>query len=197
MVFITAMSHDAIDACKGKLESLVACYRAIEHVELDWLENVSIEKVVRGSQHVPPSTTGTHIYAGTLYQVCTLYCYLRTPHVHDRGNKLYNFSKSNTFRVDCVVADEAGQIALASLSLVLRSLSAIGRIVVAGDSEQLAPILRGRYPRLKAVSLFGSVLDSVMFSNTGGGAGGTNPLSQSRLHGGSEAAVIQLTENFR
>jgi ATP-dependent exoDNAse (exonuclease V) alpha subunit len=110
--------------------------------------------------------------------------------------QLYNFSKSQSIEVDCVIADEAGQIALASLSLVLRCLSPTGRIIVAGDSEQLAPIFTGAYPRLKTAPLFGSVLDCVMFSQGGPViATGSQSLGESQDDGGH--TVIQLTENFR
>jgi hypothetical protein len=63
--------------------------------------------------------------------------------------------------VDCVFIDEAGQLTLVSVALVLRSLSSTGRVVVSGDSEQLRPILNAQYPQLKR-PLFGSILDCLM-----------------------------------
>jgi ATP-dependent exoDNAse (exonuclease V) alpha subunit len=102
--------------------------------------------------------------------------------------------------VDCVIIDEAGQMSLGSVSLVLRSLTADGRIVIAGDSEQLAPILSAQYPQLKDYSLFGSVLDCLMFSQSQSKAEHAWPLSQASDNDEepvSQGTVIQLTENFR
>jgi ATP-dependent exoDNAse (exonuclease V) alpha subunit len=112
-------------------------------------------------------------------------------------NQLYNFSKAQSIQVDCVIADEAGQIALASLSLVLRCLLPTGRIIIAGDSEQLAPIFTGAYPRLKTAPLFGSVLDCVMSPQGDGPVIATGSQSQGESQDDGEHTVIQLTENFR
>jgi hypothetical protein len=102
--------------------------------------------------------------------------------------------------IDCLIVDEAGQTSLCSISLVLRSLAPCGRIIIAGDSEQLAPILSAQYPLLKSHSLFGSVLDCLMFSRPR--SGDREPIDESQ---GSTLSpdptcqniVIQLTENFR
>lgn len=98
--------------------------------------------------------------------------------------------------------DEAGQLSLSSASLVLRSLAPTGKIVVAGDSEQLAPILTAQYPTLKTGSLFGSILDCLMYWSTV-----SNPKSgiSTRSHSPdrdvetawSQSTIVQLTENFR
>ncbi|KAF6763028.1 hypothetical protein DFP72DRAFT_986801 [Ephemerocybe angulata] len=71
IIFLTAMTHAAIDACQSKLERLIDCYRSIDFLELDWLDNIRIERVMRGNDHPPPArgSEATHIYAGTLYQV--------------------------------------------------------------------------------------------------------------------------------
>lgn len=115
--------------------------------------------------------------------------------------QLYNFAKNRNFEVDTLVVDEAGQIALGSLSLVMRSLSPTGRLIVAGDSEQLAPILSAQYPLLLERCLFGSVLDSLMYSRASRMKG-----TQSRTLDvagsfddviSSQGTVVQLTENFR
>lgn len=118
--------------------------------------------------------------------------------------QLYNFSKRRSFEVDCVVIDEAGQLSLASVALVLRALNSNGRIVVAGDSEQLAPILAGQYPRLKS-RLFGSILDCLMdlsssphdkdITNTL--TGPSSPAGFSEISLSQDSTIVQLTENFR
>jgi hypothetical protein len=99
------------------------------------------------------------------------------------------------------VVDEAGQIALGSLSLVMRSLSPTSRLIIAGDSEQLAPILSAQYPLVLERRLFGSVLDSLMYSRVT-----RMKATQSRAPEvagsfddviSSQGTVVQLTENFR
>lgn len=101
--------------------------------------------------------------------------------------------------------DEAGQLSLGSAALVLRSLNPNGRIVIAGDSEQLAPILAGQYPRLKS-RLFGSILDCLMdlssslhdedITNTSP-AGPSSPAGFSEITSSQDTTIVQLTENFR
>ncbi|KAJ3499450.1 hypothetical protein NLJ89_g10100 [Agrocybe chaxingu] len=181
IVFITAITHAAIEACRSKLVRLMDAYRSIDSLPNKWLEDVTIEVVSRGNDHPAPRKAGTlvQIYAGTIYQ-------------------LSNFTKKHTMEVDCVIIDEAGQISLGSISLVLRCLSDEGRIIIAGDSEQLAPILSAQYPLLKFHSLFGSVLDCLMFSRPSEKA---RPPSPSPGADGepasSQGTIVQLTENFR
>ncbi|KAF9529717.1 P-loop containing nucleoside triphosphate hydrolase protein [Crepidotus variabilis] len=159
-------------------------YKSIKDLPTAWLSDVEVSVVGNGNDHPGPRKSGNtvYVYMGTVYQ-------------------LYNFSKKNSLQVDLLVVDEAGQISLGSISLVLRSLSYEGRIVVAGDSEQLAPILSAQYPLLKAHSLFGSVLDCLMFPRA-------RPLSarppspsfdesQGIVPTASPGTIVQLTENFR
>lgn len=102
--------------------------------------------------------------------------------------------------------DEAGQLSLGSAALVLRSLTSTGRIIVAGDSEQLAPILTAQYPRLKS-RLFGSILDCLMdLSNeslddhdpdTAPVTRSASPTEFSEISPSQMSTIVQLTENFR
>ena len=102
-----------------------------------------------------------------------------------------------------MIIDEAGQISLGSLSLVLRCLTLEGRVIIAGDSEQLAPILSAQYPLLKTNALFGSVLDSLMFSKSSVLLKDKTISPQSsigdefELTASSQGTIVQLTENFR
>jgi ATP-dependent exoDNAse (exonuclease V) alpha subunit len=107
--------------------------------------------------------------------------------------------------VDCVVIDEAGQLSLGLASLVLRSLSPEGRLVIAGDSEQLAPILAAQYPAVEA-RLFGSILECVMFlsENLDAADSATPDIEHeldvevvSELASSQASTIVQLTENFR
>lgn len=106
--------------------------------------------------------------------------------------------------MECVVIDEAGQLSLGLAALVLRSLGPNGRIVVAGDSEQLAPILTAHYPRLKS-RLFGSVLDCLMdhSKHSREQRDATVPVTRSASPtefsetSSQMSTIVQLTENFK
>lgn len=98
--------------------------------------------------------------------------------------------------------DEGGQLALSSAALVLRALSDTGKIIVAGDSEQLAPILSAAYPQLNVGYLFGSLLDCLMYWSKyhQSAAAVSKPESStpSEIEGiWSQETIVQLTENFR
>lgn len=212
-IFLTAMTHAAIKACLSKLDKLVQCYRQIEGLPCQWLDTLNIEYVLRAGDHPGPNTRhpASYVYAGTVFQVRQT---STIDHNHgSHGFQLYNFAKKYKLLADYVVIDEAGQLGLGPSSLVLRSLADDGSVVIAGDSEQLAPILTAQYPRLKT-PLFGSVLDCLMqlsrnakllggehsFSSTGSRtpAVDSRDTSFTMSHGTSqESTVIQLTENFR
>jgi len=178
-------------------------YRSIDSLPTQWLRDVKVEAVTRGQSHPPPQREGSsiQIYLGTIYQVSLI---LSAKKLVLHRIQLYNFTKSNPMEVDCVIIDEAGQMSLGAMSLVVRSLSPNGRIVIAGDSEQLAPILSGQYPQLKSNALFGSVLDCLMFSRTAQSLrNGNQPMHPSPSPADDEEippfhdTVVQLTENFR
>ncbi|KAJ7188762.1 hypothetical protein C8R46DRAFT_1055706 [Mycena filopes] len=187
IIFITAMTHAAIEAVLSKLDHLKNCYNKIDSLPTEWLEKVQIEHVLKGHDHAGPSKSDPSaalVYAGTVYQ-------------------LYNFSKRHSFEVDVCVIDEAGQLALSSAALVLRSLGPQGRIVVAGDSEQLAPILTAQYPKLRSRLLFGSILDCLMHLSKLPSRKDSQPpplsptASDFSEMSSSQGTVVQLTENFR
>lgn len=198
---ITAITHAAVEACRNKLAKLMDAYRSIDSLPTKWLEDIKLEVVSRGSEHPAPKRSGNtmYIYAGTIYQVKSLYVFSGAYRLKTYALQLSNFMKRHSMEVDCVIIDEAGQISLGSISLVLRSLTADGRIIIAGDSEQLAPILSAQYPQLKDYALFGSVLDCLMFSQAQSKAEHAWPLSQTSDNEEpmSQGTVIQLTENFR
>jgi superfamily I DNA and/or RNA helicase len=119
------------------------------------------------------------------------------------------FSKRFPFEVDSVVIDEAGQLALASAALVFRSLAPWGRVLIAGDFEQLAPIFSTQYPVAKP-RLFGSLLDCMMdllATPTGDEIVVTIPSDEPEAEDlsseflsdtdSSISTIVQLKENFR
>ncbi|KAJ8076718.1 hypothetical protein PM082_001141 [Marasmius tenuissimus] len=186
VIFITAMTHAAIDAFLGKLKYLTECYRAIEGLDIEWLDAIKVEHVLSGQKHPRTTLSRTTIFAGTIYQ-------------------LYNLCKDRRLEADLILIDEAGQLALSSASLVLRALSSTGKVVVAGDQEQLSPILTAQYPSLKSGPLFGSVLDRLVhFSRRLGGwypsrsnKSVSSGSTESEEEGFSQGSVVQLEENFR
>jgi hypothetical protein len=102
--------------------------------------------------------------------------------------------------INRLIIEEAGQTSLCSISLILRSLAPCERIITAGDSEQLAPILSAQYALLKSHSLFGSILDCLMFSRSH--SEDQEPIDESQdstliPDPTGQNIVIQLTENFR
>ncbi|KAF5393462.1 hypothetical protein D9757_000477 [Collybiopsis confluens] len=187
IVFVTAVTHAAIEAVLKKLSSLIKCYKSVDSLPSAWLDKVSIEHVTNGNQHSSPrASVDFSLYAGTIFQM-----------------QLYNFSKKHSILVDCIVMDEAGQMSLSSSALVLRCLRPSSRIIIAGDSEQLSPILVAKYPLLKSGPLFGSILDSLMYVSRPGDrvSGDTRPstpiLDDASDYSSSQGTIVQLTENFR
>ena len=71
IIYITAMTHAAIEACMSKLEQLCRVYRSICGLEesIQWLDDISFQHVRVGATHPPPSKHSIHIYAGTVFQV--------------------------------------------------------------------------------------------------------------------------------
>ncbi|TFK44927.1 hypothetical protein BDQ12DRAFT_695260 [Crucibulum laeve] len=74
IVFITAMTHAAIDACRNKLLRLIDHYQDIESLPTQWLSDLKIEQVLKGNNHPAPpkSGSGIRVYTGTIYQACSI-----------------------------------------------------------------------------------------------------------------------------
>ncbi|KAF8146877.1 hypothetical protein K438DRAFT_1910626 [Mycena galopus ATCC 62051] len=71
IIFITAMTHAAIEAVLNKLSHLRDCYTSIESLPTEWLDNVKIERVLKGGDHAAPGKSDPSanlLYAGTVYQ---------------------------------------------------------------------------------------------------------------------------------
>jgi hypothetical protein len=185
-VFLTAMTHVAIDAILAKLDKLVDHYRSIPNLSLSWLDNISIQHVRTGRDHPLPGNRKIHLFAGTVFQ-------------------LWHYSRRLKTPVDMVVIDEAGQLCLGYAALVMRNMSPDGKLVVAGDKEQLAPIFSAEYPENEG-HLFGSVLDRLMqyFKPTAQVEHGevtevprpSSPGADSFISS-QTSTVVQLLENFR
>jgi hypothetical protein len=179
------MTHAAIEAILSKLYSLVQRYRKIENRSVAWLDVISFQHVTQGSTHGPPGRSRVHVYAGTVFQ-------------------LWHFGRRLRDPVDMVVVDEAGQLCLGFLALVMRSLSRTARLVLAGDPQQLAPIFTGVYP-MTIETLFGSILDFLMPYHSKAAATSSGdqaeavllPESQDTSISSQISTIVQLSENFR
>jgi hypothetical protein len=178
------MTHAAIEAIIGKIKSLIGQYRALKERDSSWLDAISLQRVFSGATHPAPTGRKVHIFAGTTYQ-------------------LYKFCEKAKMMANLIIIDEAGQLALGTAALVIRWMSPIpGRsaLILAGDKEQLAPILGAVYPDSgEELPLFGSVLDMLMgHKHSGLKVAETLPNSQSQPEEQNyDGAVVQLLENFR
>ena len=181
IILVTAMTHAAIEAIVGKINSLIDHYWALKERDSSWLETISLQRVFSGATHSAPKGNKVHIFAGTTYQ-------------------LFKFCEKAKLTANLIIIDEAGQLALGTAALVIRWLSPTGKLVLAGDHQQLAPILGGVYPEApEELPLFGSVLDMLMGRKRGGleiARSLSNPDLRSQ-EDDLEGAVVQLLENFR
>jgi hypothetical protein len=216
-VLLGAATNAAVQACVDKLRALVGAYRAVPDLALAWLDGLTITHVRHAQKTEVPAgdPPGMQIFAGCQGAQA------EADHRHAPSSRsasfllavggqrthpprqLYRLCKSHTtLAADVVVLDEAGQLGVAQAALVLRALRPGGRVVIAGDSEQLAPIRAGAYPAADA-PLFGSVLDVVMHASLSPRERAAVPRPQPLARAGSgitasqESTIVQLTENFR
>ena len=178
VILVTAMTHAAIEAILGKIQSLIEKYLELKERDSSWLDSIDLQRVRSGLTHKSPTFDGdkVYIFAGTTFQ-------------------LYSFCNKANIRANLIIIDEAGQLALGTAALVIRWLHPKGKLVLAGDHEQLAPIFSGTYPELEELPLFGSVLDLLMGGRRSAGLpiAATEEESQETY----SAPVVQLLENFR
>ncbi|KAL0060392.1 hypothetical protein AAF712_012843 [Marasmius tenuissimus] len=185
-VFITAVTHAAIDALLNKLRYLIECCRSIRGFNSDWVDALQIEHVISGRRSSLTGHRGIKIFVGTIYQ-------------------LYNLAKESDLEVDLILIDESGQLALNNASLVLRALRPTGKVVLAGDQEQLSPIFSAQYPTLESGPLFCSVLDRLLHFSMRSrepfllNDDGSRLPSDSSMRDNAigQGSVVQLEENFR
>ncbi|PVG00252.1 P-loop containing nucleoside triphosphate hydrolase protein [Serendipita vermifera] len=177
IILMTAMTHAAIDAIISKVKTLIGHYKKLENRDNSWLNHISLERVHQGGTHCGPVSKKVFIYTGTTFQ-------------------LYKFCEKFNLKANLIIIDEAGQLALGTAALVLRWLSEAGKLVLAGDHQQLAPILAATYPDSDTLPLFGSVLDLFMGKKNRPELSLANTLDQS-YESQYTGAILQLLENFR
>jgi hypothetical protein len=111
IIFLTAMTHAAIQACLDKLTQLMQQYRQIPNVPSAWLDRVHTEHVVQGTQHRGPESNlqDAYIYAGTVYQVrntvyvhCFKICWssYRSSYITSANGSLLKWTVSSLMKQD-------------------------------------------------------------------------------------------------
>ena len=181
VVLVSALTNAAIEAVLSKLRALMDHQRAIPDLDHAWIDRIDAVHVTDGDKADAPTTGRITIYFGTAFQ-------------------LFKLGKKRKLVADLIVLDEAGQLALGTAALVLRALRPGGKLVVAGDTLQLAPIFVNEYPAGEIV--FGSVLDLVMHATDAFDRADEDAMTDSQsLSIGSDSlrpsTVVQLVENHR
>jgi hypothetical protein len=177
IILVTAMTHAAIEAITSKMKTLIGHYKALQGRNNAWLDHIRLERVYQGGTHPGPTGRKIFVYAGTTFQ-------------------LYKFCEKFKLKANLIIIDEAGQLALGTAALVIRWLSETGKLVLAGDHQQLAPILSATYPDPDTLPLFGSVLDLVMGKKNRPELSLADTMEQS-YETQYKGAIVQLLENFR
>ena len=184
IIFLTAMTHAAITAFLSKIIMLIDHYRNIPDLPLQWLDDIELHHIKQGTTYPVPRDDRIHIFAGTVFQ-------------------LWNFTKRLRNPVNMVVIDEAGQLCLGFVALVMRTAAKDAKLVVAGDNEQLAPIFSVLYPKSDK-HIFGSVLDFLMALlkppkalDHEGSLSPSRPGTPDSSISSQISTIVQLLENFR
>lgn len=174
-VLITAFTHTAIDNLLDKMRDLLAIAQLVEGEALgEWRAQVQIEKL--GSETRLRPTQPLVVFGATTWKV----------------HKSY-FDKKPAF--DILVVDEASQLPVADAGIAVSCLKLEGRLIVCGDTLQLAPILRTDYPNAAGSMepvLHRSLLECLLRDSQG------RPLAD-LLQSRPEATPLldMLNENFR
>jgi hypothetical protein len=166
-VLISAFTHSAIDNCLRKLGDLQADHRVFNG-------DVPIRKALkRGSAPagLAPLIHPDHLAAR-----------LRQEPINVTGSTVWQLFKTDPadFAFDYVVIDEGSQLKVAEAAVPIRRLRPGGRLIIAGDDKQLAPIVQGNYPTETGEPLLHrSILECL------------------RERDGEERLTTTLLENFR
>lgn len=180
VVWMTAVTNAAIEMFVNKFAFLRDRIRAIPNLDQQWLDDLSIVRLTAGTKPEIPQTR-LSVMAGTVWQ-------------------LWNWSEKKKQTVNLVIIDEGGQMNVGTAALAIRWLDVNGRLLgipashsansaVAGDHLQLAPILKGVYPKSDC-ALFGSILHCLLRN--------TSMFSPDELPSSPTSEIFyQLEENFR
>lgn len=132
-ILVTAFTHSAIENLLVKVQALVHDLPAGMGVRV-----VKIDREETDRKNGPASTTIDAIKAGLFSDDPALIL----------GATAYGAYKASGFLApfDLLIVDEASQLRFGELSLALAALRPGGRLVFAGDDQQLPPIIKGEYP---------------------------------------------------
>jgi hypothetical protein len=161
-VIVTAFTHTAIDNVLRKIAALQAERRVFEGsapLPLYKLRS-ECEGAVRLDPKQLPTVGAQHqhaVFGSTVWQLCRC--------------------SPDEFAAELVVIDEGSQLTAGEAAIAYRRRAARGRLVVAGDPEQLPPIVQGAYPTPDGEPpLHRSVLECLRFADPDGERGLVTPL---------------------
>jgi hypothetical protein len=109
VIWMTAVTNDAIEMFTSKLHFLIERIRAIPNLNSDWLDELTVLRVKSGSM-TPPPTGRLTLAAGTVWQ-------------------LWNWNDKKRQNVNALVIDEAGQMNIGTAALAMRWINETGRLV--------------------------------------------------------------------
>jgi hypothetical protein len=163
-VLVTGFTHAAIDNCLDKIVTLQDSLGVL-------CEPLAIRKLKAATARVdaldPDSACGFCARHARSVVGATVWQARRTP--------------PEEHRYDVVVIDEASQVKVGEAALAIRRVEPGGRLVVAGDDQQLPPIVQGAYPELDGEPLLHrSILECLRGTDDRPGA-----------------PLVTLLENFR
>ncbi|WP_440950561.1 AAA domain-containing protein [Methanosphaerula subterraneus] len=132
-ILVTAFTHSAVENLLSKVQSQVHDLPVGKGVRV-----VKIDRDETYRRNGPASTTNDAIKAGLFADDPSLVL----------GGTVYGIYKASGHLApfDLLIVDEASQLRFGELSLALAALRPGGRLVFAGDDQQLPPIIKGEYP---------------------------------------------------
>jgi len=159
-VAVTAFTHTAIDNVLRKIAALQGERRVFG-------DDLPLFKLSRDAGVAQP------IDPGSAAGACA-----RHPHAVF-GSTVWQLQRSaaNGFFAHLVVIDEGSQLTPAEAAIPYRRRAPGGRLVIAGDPEQLPPIVQGDYPTIDGEPpLHRSILECLRFADPDGRSGLVTPL---------------------
>ena len=132
-ILVTAFTHSAVENLLQKVQALVHDLPVGKGVRV-----VKIDRDLTARRNGPASVTSDMIKAGLFSDDPSLVL----------GGTVYGVYKASKYLApfDLLIVDEASQLRFGELSLALAALKPGGRLVFAGDDQQLPPIIKGEYP---------------------------------------------------
>lgn len=129
-VLITAMTNAAIDNCLNKLVELQETHQVVKE---DFLIGKLVGEPLSSVSSIDPKNVQRDLADESLVVL---------------GGTVWQARKTSpdNYAYDLVVIDEGSQLRVADSAIAIRRVGPGGRLLVAGDDKQLAPIVQAEYP---------------------------------------------------